>query len=102
MRARTLVLPAAQRAELECRRNRDPRPYLRERAAALLKVAAGHSPRQVALEGLARPRQPKTVCRWLAAYTARGLAGLVQRPRGHRGFSPSAGGRAGRRNAATA
>ena len=92
MRARTLALTAAQRAELEQARDRDPRPYLRERAAALLKVAGGPSPRQVALAGLHRPRRPKTVCGWLDAYARGGLAGLVQRPRRARGFSPCAGG----------
>ena len=102
MRARTLALTDAQRAELEAARDRDPRPYLRERAAALLKVAAGQSLRRVALHGLHRPRQPKTLGRWLAAYARGGLAGLVQRPRGHRGFSPPAGRRAGRGRAAAA
>ena len=102
MRARTLALSAAERAELEAARDRDPRPYLRERAAALLKVAAGQAPRRVALHGLHRPRQPKTVGRWLDAYERAGLAGLAQRPRGHRGFSPSAGRRAGRGRAAAA
>lgn len=92
MRSRTLALTAAQRAELEQARDRDPRPYLRERAAALLKVAGGASPRQVALSGLHRPRQPKTVCGWLDAYARAGLAGLVQRPRRARGFSPCARG----------
>lgn len=95
MRARTLALTEAQRAELVRARDRDPRPYLRERAGALLKVAAGWSPRRVALDGLARPRQPKTVNGWLDAYAAGGLGGLVQRARGHRGFSPSTGRGAG-------
>lgn len=91
MRARTLELTAAQRAELARARDRDPRPYIRERAGALVKLAGGQSPRQVALTGLARPRRPKTVNGWLDAYTAGGLAGLTQRPRGHRGFSPLTG-----------
>ena len=96
MRPRTLTLTAAQRAELERARDRDPRPYLRERAAALLKVAGGTSPRQVALGGLHRRRGPKTVCDWLDRYQRDGVAGLVQRPRRPRGFSPSARGGAGR------
>ena len=91
MRARTVTLTAAQHSALVRTRDRDPRPYLRERAGALLKIAAGQSPRQVALTGLARRRRPKTVNGWLDAYLAAGLAGLVQQPRGHRGFSPSAG-----------
>jgi hypothetical protein len=102
MQARTLVLPPEKAAELERARDRDARAYLRERAGALRKIADGWSPRQVALHGLARPRQPKTVCRWLDAYERDGLAGLMQQPRGHRGFSPSAGRRAGRDGAPAA
>jgi transposase len=91
MRAQTLTLTADEQAARARARNRDPRPYFRERAAALLKVAAGQSPRAVALHGLPRRRRPETVRAWLAAYRERGLAGLAQRPRGHRGFSPCAG-----------
>ena len=91
MHARTLTLTPAQRAELEATRAHNQRPYLRERAAALLKVADGQSGRQVALHGLLTRRKPDTLYRWLDAYAHGGLQGLVQRPRGHRGFSPSAG-----------
>ncbi len=35
--------------------------YLRERAAALLKIAAGTSPHKVALKGLLKKRDPDTV-----------------------------------------
>jgi hypothetical protein len=102
MRARTVVLTAGQRAELVRVRDREARPYLRERAGAVLKIAAGWSPRRVAREGLARPRQAKTVNGWLDAYAAGGVAGLVQRARGHRGFSPCAGRGAGGGDAAAA
>jgi len=95
MRAETLTLTAAARAALVRARDRDPRPYLRERAAAAVKVADGQSARRVALGGLGRRRKPDTVRGWLDAYRDGGLAGLVQRPRGHRGFSPCAGGPAG-------
>lgn len=94
MRIRVLVLSAEQRADLVRLRERAPQPYLRERAAALLKVADGVSVHAVARTGLHRPRQPDTVYRWLNAYLRGGVAALVQRPRGHRGFSPSAGRRA--------
>ena len=90
MRARTLTLTPEQRAELETARAHDRRPYLRERAAALLKVADGWSGRRVAVHGLLTRRKPDTLYRWLDAYQRGGLSGLVQRPRGHRGFSPSA------------
>lgn len=93
MRRRTLSLTADQRAELEWTRDRDQRPYLRECAAALLKIAEGRSAHQVALHGLNKRRKPDTLYGWLDKYQRHGLAGLVHRPRGHRGFSPS--GRAG-------
>lgn len=91
MRRRTLDLDPDRRAELERARDRDPRAYLRERAAALLKVADGQPARRVALHGLNRHRKPDTVYGWLGRYESRGLAGLVHKPRGHRGFPPSAG-----------
>jgi hypothetical protein len=88
MHLRPLVLSAPQRAELEGVRDRDRRPYLRECAAALLKVADGQTAHHVARHGLLRPRDPDTVYRWLDVYARSGVAGLVHRPRGHRGHSP--------------
>ena len=81
-------LTDAQRQELLAVRDRDDRPYLRERAAALLKIAGGTSCNQVARTGLLRPRQQRTVATWVHCYKEEGLAGLVAKPRGHRGFSP--------------
>lgn len=89
--SRTLTLAATQRAELVHARDHDHRPYFREYAAALLKIAEGQSARQVALHGLHTPRHPRTVRRWLTKYEAGGLAALEQRPRGHRGVSPLRG-----------
>lgn len=91
MRRRTLLLSDQQRRELVSLRDHEPRAYLREQAAALLKVADGASVHAVAQGGLHRPRHPDTVYRWLNAYLRGGVAALVQRPRGHRGFSPSRG-----------
>jgi hypothetical protein len=102
MHQRELPLSPGQRVELERIRDRDRRAYLRERAAALLKIADGDSVRAVALHGLHRRRKPDTVYGWLAANQAGGPAALVQRPRGHRGFSPSAGRRAAARAASGA
>lgn len=106
MRRRVLALTGEQREELEEARARDRRPYLRERAAALLRIAAGEAPHRVATTGLLRPRQPDTVYGWLGRYERAGLAGLAQRPRRHRGaFSPSGrggGARAGARGARAA
>ena len=85
---RTLELTAAQRSQLECVRDRDRRPYLRERCAAVLQVADGRSLRAVAQQGLGKRRRPETVAAWLTRYQAGGLAGLEQRPRRPRGLSP--------------
>ena len=65
---RTLTLTDAERADLVRERDHDPRPYLRERAAALLKIADGQSAHLVARMGLLKPRTPDTVYRWLDRY----------------------------------
>ena len=88
----TLELSAEQRAELEDLRDHSRLPYLRERAAALLKVADGMPPREVARHGLLRPRDSDTIYRWLGRYRTQGLAGLpIRKGRGRKpAFSPSA------------
>jgi Winged helix-turn helix len=96
MYRRTLILTPDQRAELVQTRDHDPRPYLRECAAGVLKVADGASPHAVARTGLLKPRHPDTLYDWLDRYHAHGLAGLIHKPRGHRGFSPSRRGGPGR------
>lgn len=87
----TLELSVERQAELEQTRDNDRLPYMRERAAALLKIAAGSSPHAVAKSGLLRVRDPDTVYSWLERYRAEGIAGL--RIRGGRGrrssFPPS-------------
>jgi hypothetical protein len=74
---RTLTLNPDQRQELLHHRDHDPRPAVRERCAALLKVADGQSPHAVARHGLLRPRDPDTVYGWLDYYQGAGLPGLV-------------------------
>lgn len=74
---RTLALTEAQRQELIQLRDHDPRPYLRERCAALLKIADGQSAHQVARQGLLKPRDPDAVYAWLRHYQAEGLAGVI-------------------------
>lgn len=88
----TLMLTAEQRRELSHVLHHDPLPHLREKAAALLKIADGQSGREVALHGLLRPRRPATVYEWVRRYREAGLAGLrVQPGRGRKpAFSPSA------------
>jgi transposase len=75
-------MPPAEHEELVAHRDRDPRPYVRERGAALVKIAAGMSPHAVAQRGLLRPRDADTVYGWLAAYEAAGLAGVIARQHG--------------------
>jgi len=89
----TIELKPEQRRELEQVRDHHEKPYMRERTAAILKIAAGQSGRQVALHGLLKRRDPDTVYSWVHGYQAEGLAGLMIKPgRGRKpAFSPSAG-----------
>ena len=77
MYQRTLKLSARQRATLKEYRNHDPRPDIRERCAALLKIADGQSPHAVARRGLLRERDPDTVYSWLNRYEKEGIEGLL-------------------------
>src|SRR5262249_52738622 len=74
---RTLTLADEPRAELLYHRDHDPKPYVRERCAALLKIADGLSPHAVATGGLLRGRDPDTVYAWLAPHLHEGLSGLL-------------------------
>lgn len=75
-----VVLRPDQIQELEQMRDHDPTPYLREKAAAILKVAAGQSLRAVAHAGLLRVRRRETIAAWVRRYLAEGVAGLRVRP----------------------
>lgn len=86
MTRRTLLLDSSQRDELQRIRDHDPRPYMRERASALLKIADGLAPNWVARFGLLKPRDPDTVYQWLNRYQAQ--AALRPRPACRRPFSP--------------
>ncbi len=85
-----LELNDSQQAELEQLRDYHPIPYLRERAAALLKVASGQSAQDVALNGLYKKRDPDTIYSWIRRYRAEGIQGLLIRSgRGRKAaFSP--------------
>ncbi len=85
-----LELTESQQRELEQIRDHHQKAYLRERAAALLKVAAGRSGRDVALNGLHKQRDPDTIYTWLRRYQAEGVQGLIIRQgRGRKAaFSP--------------
>jgi hypothetical protein len=79
---RALSLTEEQRQELLRLRDHDPRPYVRERGAAILKIAQGLPPHRVARSGLLKPRDPDTVYAWLDRHQAEGVAGLIARPQG--------------------
>lgn len=57
---RTLELSPDQRAERLAPRDYDACPFVRERGAALLKIADGMSPHAVARHGLLKARAPDT------------------------------------------
>jgi hypothetical protein len=98
---RTLTLKTREHRELEHYRDHDPRPYVRERCGAVLKIAEGNPPHAVARQGLLKPRDPDTVYGWLEIYEREGVAGLVahqhggDRRRSLRGARGHAGGIAG-------
>lgn len=85
-----LSLSEAQIQELEELRDHAPKPYLRERAAAILKIAEGQSGRQTALQGLLKRHAPDTVYNWVRRYRAEGKTGLeIRSGRGRKpAFSP--------------
>ena len=81
-----------QRPELEKIRDHHPKAYMRERAAAVLKIADHSSGRDVALHGLLKRRCPDSIYDWVKAYRTKGAAGLLIKPgRGRKpAFSPRA------------
>jgi transposase len=86
---RTLKIKSQRaRKRLMWHRDHDPKPNVRERCAAILKIADGLAPHAVARVGLLKPRDPDTIYAWLDAYEADGFEGLVQHlPGGYRGSS---------------
>ncbi len=87
-RKRVLVLSEAERLTLEQARDHHPLPYVRERAAALLRIAAGEAAYHVAVTGILKPHHPETIYSWLNRYEQRGVACLRQPARRKRAFSP--------------
>lgn len=86
-----IELTEGQRAELQKVRDRHRLPYLRERAAAILKISEGLSGREVALHRLNRPHWQDTVYEWVKRYQTQGLEGLkIKAGRGRKpAFFPS-------------
>ena len=75
-------LDAEQERELQDARDHHPKPYVRERSAAILFMAAGKSPHWIARHGVLKPREPDTLYRWVNWYQREGLAGLVAHQQG--------------------
>jgi hypothetical protein len=93
-----LSVSEAARAQLEQVRAHHPKPCVRERAAALLAIAAGASIRQAARTAGLQPHKPATLCAWVARYQAEGVAGLrIRTGRGRKPASFPAGQRPGAR-----
>ena len=92
-----LELTTQEVLELEELRDHASKPYLRERAAAILKIAQGHSGREVALHGLLKRHWQDTIYEWVDRYRAKGKAGLEIKPgRGRKpAFFPSVSKRRG-------
>ena len=67
----------AQRTALVHASDHHAKPYIREQAAALLRVADGHSIRQVAATGILKPRRRETVKLWIERFLADGIPGLL-------------------------
>lgn len=86
-----LELTESQRGELTLVLKKSLKPYLRERASAILQVADGSFGNEVAARLLLRPRRKNTVYDWVARYKSEGLKGLDIKPgRGRKpAFSPS-------------
>lgn len=86
-----VILDEPQRQELEAMRDHHADAYMRERAAALLKIAGGQSAHQVALNGLLKQRDPDSVYGWVKRYQAEGISGLsirIGRGRKRKYFPP--------------
>jgi hypothetical protein len=78
MYRRTLSLSPADRNCLTDHRDHDRRPDVRERCAAILKVADGRSAHFMAREGLLKPRDPDTIYSWMDRFEEQGVEGLIE------------------------
>ena len=67
------------------------KPYLRERASAILKLARSLTTEHIATSGLLRPRARQTVAIWFHRFQSDGIKGLeIKAGRGRQpAFSPS-------------
>ena len=68
-----IVLTEEQRDELEDVRDHHSKPYMRERAAAILKIADGASGFETARRLLNRPHWQDTIYEWCQRYRELGI-----------------------------
>ena len=80
MQRRTVSRTEQERAQLTELVKRAAKPYLRERAATIVKVADGEVASRVAARGLLTRHKPDTVYGWLDRFLEHGVAGLRIRP----------------------
>jgi len=80
-----------QHAQLEQACRHHPKPHVREKCSALLKLAQGHSALTIAAEELLTPHAQDTLTDWVKRFQQKGLEGLqVRSGRGRKpAFSPS-------------
>ena len=85
-----IELSESQKQELRQTRDHAHEAYLRERAAAILKIGEGQSITEVAAQGLLKSRKHETLRDWLKRYLEDGLKGLtIKAGRGRKAaFSP--------------
>ena len=76
---RTLLLSDQQRRDLCHARDHHDKAYMRERAAALIKISDGDAPHAVAQQGLLKRRKADTVYDWLNRFEQDGIDGLLIR-----------------------
>ena len=86
-----IELSESQKQELKQTRDHAQEAYLRERAAAILKIAEGQTITEVAAQGLLKSRKHETLRDWLKRYQQAGLKGLkIKAGRGRKAaFSPT-------------
>ena len=89
---RQIELTKEERETLIHIRDNDPKPYMRERCSAIIKVADGKPAGVVAESGLLKKRSSNAVRAWLDRYEESGIEGLKIKPgRGRKpAFSPCA------------
>ena len=85
------ILSDDARIALTRLRDRSEKPYLRERAGAILKMADGQNASQIASSRLLKKRYYETVSDWFHRFQTEGVEGLkIKSGRGRKpAFSPS-------------